>query len=288
MKIWVATNGRPSESAAQLTQLENFGRAIKGGKIKPTDTLINWGCAVPLSVLKQPSKVYNQPWAVAQASNKLKAFVKFAEAGVPTPMFTTDKTVAESWSHTVFARTKLTGHSGDGIIVIPKGEDFVDAPLYTFYIFKEREYRVHVVNGKVIDTQRKIRDMSKEVLSWKIRSHENGFMFARGGISRDKAREKVCIDAIKALGLDFGAVDVIQDKDGQYYVLEVNTAPGLEGQTINSYQEAFLELAGFKSTVEQGAVESVSGDAIPESTEDGFEFPVTDDDDNEPEEDYVP
>jgi glutathione synthase/RimK-type ligase-like ATP-grasp enzyme len=46
--------------------------------------------------------------------------------------------------------------------------------------------------------------------------------------------------AVAALGLDFGGVDVIWNERRQMaYVLEVNTACGLEGQTVNDYAEAF-------------------------------------------------
>ena len=46
------------------------------------------------------------------------------------------------------------------------------------------------------------------------------------------------VEAAKALGLDFGAVDIIE-KNGRYYVLEVNTAPRLEGYSIERYSNYF-------------------------------------------------
>jgi len=49
--------------------------------------------------------------------------------------------------------------------------------------------------------------------------------------------------AIAALGLDFGAVDIIWNNHYQLAtVLEVNTAPGLEGQTITDYANYFRGL----------------------------------------------
>jgi D-alanine-D-alanine ligase-like ATP-grasp enzyme len=42
--------------------------------------------------------------------------------------------------------------------------------------------------------------------------------------------------------LDFGAVDVIwNEKQQRAYVLEVNTAPGLEGQTVDDYARGIKE-----------------------------------------------
>lgn len=40
------------------------------------------------------------------------------------------------------------------------------------------------------------------------------------------------MDAVKALGLKYGAVDIIEDEEGNLYVLEINSAFGLEGTTV--------------------------------------------------------
>lgn len=245
-KLWITTNGRASESATALAACPGFKRSIKGGLVKPGDVVINWGSSTGLGFEPKPGvTVINKPSAVLLASNKLKAFSKFDDYAIDTPQWTTDKQEAIDWkAKVVFARTKLTGHSGEGIIIVNEDDEMPDAPLYTRYIFKEREYRVHVVGNKVIDTQRKIRDPSKDVVSWKVRSHDNGFIFARAGINQSDVRDSLAIKAVNALDLDFGAVDLIVDKNGIYYVLEVNTAPGLEGQTLTNYSECFRDKYG--------------------------------------------
>ncbi|MNY81884.1 hypothetical protein D3C86_2236870 [compost metagenome] len=49
--------------------------------------------------------------------------------------------------------------------------------------------------------------------------------------------------AVNALGLDFGAADVIwNDHRKQAFVLEVNTAPGLTGTTLEKYAKALKEI----------------------------------------------
>lgn len=250
-RFWVYSGDRPSNGAKALAAEDGFLRLRTNRlhKVKPTDVVINWGTTATITndAIKpnvNHAKVLNFPLFVEQASNKLFAFQDFMKYGVKCVEWTDDQAIAADWSvdHVVVARKKLTGHSGDGIVIIEKGTplaQWTEAPLYTKYVWKEKEFRVHVVNGVAIDTQRKIKDPDREVVNWKVRSHDNGFIFARNNIAHDPARDCLAIAAIEALGLNFGAVDIIEDKKGILYVLEVNTAPGLEGQTIDNYALAF-------------------------------------------------
>lgn len=254
MTIWIATNGRPSNGAKALAQQPGFKRCIKGNGFKAGDVLVNWGSSQYIETVKECGKVLNWPHRVKIATNKLSFFGylfgpesnnPYNDVFVKTPDWTDKIEEAKKWQHeghVIVARQKLTGHSGDGIIIVEKGEPIPDAPLYTKYIFKDKEFRVHVVGGKVIDTQRKIRDPDREVVTWKVRSHQNGFIYARNGIVASEQRDSLAIAACQAIGLDFGAVDIIQDKAGVFYVLEINTAPGLEGQTVERYAEAFRSI----------------------------------------------
>lgn len=239
MTIWITTNGRPSNGAKELGQQPGFRRAKEGGAILPTDTVINWGSS---SLAFKHPYLLNNPYNVGMAANKLKAFSVMSDHGVKTVDWSGGQVVPLAWANTgatVVARTKLTGHSGDGIIIVEPGYPLPPAPLYTKYVFKEKEFRVHVVLGSAVDTQRKVKDPNRAVVTWKVRSHENGFIYVRENIANDPARDALAVTAVAALGLDFGAVDIIQDKKGAYYVLEVNTAPGITGQTVENYAKAF-------------------------------------------------
>lgn len=245
MKIWIYTGGRPSNSAKALAEQPGFRRFIQGKSFTNSDVLVNWGSTgnMPLKA----DKILNNPKSVQLASNKYYAFTALAGLDVHIVPWTANKAVAQEWQDagsTIVVRTVLTGHSGKGIIIVEKGQPIPDAPLYTKYIFKEKEYRVHATRSKVIDTQRKVRDPIREPISWKIRSHDNGFIFQRNNIQPSEIRDELAMSAIKVLGLHFGAVDIVEDKHGKFYILEVNTAPGLEGQTVEAYTNALKELAG--------------------------------------------
>lgn len=194
----------------------------------------------------------NKPDAVSRAVNKVATLSWLKSAGVRTPDWTTDPREAKQWLRegaTVMCRTKLNGHSGQGIVVAKTILDLVDAPLYTKYVNKEKEYRVHVFNGKVIDARQKVKATDgRAVTSEYINTHTNGYVFKFADPPSD-ARQQA-INAVKALGLDFGAVDVVVESvtgtggigiSYRAYVLEVNSAPGLTGTTITRYVDAIKE-----------------------------------------------
>ena len=66
-----------------------------------------------------------------------------------------------------------------------------------------------------------------------IKNLDNGWVFCRTGISLPDDARNQAIAAVRSLGLDFGAVDVLyREREDKAFVLEVNTAPGLEGTTL--------------------------------------------------------
>lgn len=218
------------------------------GRFKPrrNDLVINWGN----STMPRWNwhKDINSPISTGKAANKQESFVAFRYAEVPTPDWTENINEAQDWlnnGHTVVVRHVLTGHSGQGIEMVSEGI-LPHAPLYTKYKKKRHEYRVHVFKGEVIDTcqKKKSTEASRAgTIDIRIRNHSNGWVFCRDGISSNSSREELAVRAVAALGLDFGAVDIIYNEaENQHYVLEVNTAPGLEGTTLQKYIEAFAQL----------------------------------------------
>jgi glutathione synthase/RimK-type ligase-like ATP-grasp enzyme len=180
------------------------------------------------------------------ATHKGIALAQFAVFNVPCPEYTTDKQQAKDWIESgdkVVCRTLLTAHSGQGIVVAKQHDQLVDAPLYTKYIRKQKEFRVHVFNSKIIDIQEKRRSSATDDHHPYIRNHANGYVFCRGDIEEPYDLRGVATSAVNALGLDFGAVDVIwSEAQDKCYVLEVNTACGLEGSTVHKYVQAIKEV----------------------------------------------
>jgi hypothetical protein len=258
-KIYAYKQGSASALALArglgIKVIKHEGSKFRGGALKK---VINWGCSqLPVDVLQ--CDVINQPIAVALAANKLTTFKKFQENNnmaveygfapdINFPPFTEDVNDVQGWlanANTVVARHKLTGHSGEGIELLSGDVVIPEAPLYVRYIKKSQEYRVHVMGEYVVDVQRKARskDVQDEDVNWQVRNHTNGFIYAREGFETPESVKVQAILAVEALGLDFGAVDIIwNDREQKPYVLEVNCAPGLTGQTLQGYIDRFKEL----------------------------------------------
>ncbi len=209
---------------------------------------INWGSSRTINT--KTNLVINPPEVVQRAGNKLLTFQALQnKEGINIPEFTTDRGVASGWigtgKSTVVCRTKLSGHSGDGIVLASTEDQIVDAPLYVKYVKKQREFRIHVSFGEVIDVQekRKRRDLPEEFsTNFQVRNHHTGWVYCRENVELSEDATRMAVEACRQLGLDFGAVDIIYNaRQNLYYVLEVNTAPGLEGTTVDKYAESFVK-----------------------------------------------
>lgn len=208
--------------------------------------ILNWGMnEFPLRF--QNSRVINRPECVATATNKL-SFLRALEQSVPhrCPRYWTDRDEVPE-NQPVLARRYLRASAGRGVHYSENREGLVDAPLYVQYIKKVSEFRLHV--GRYDDynlyfIQQKRRRHDTEDPDWRIRTHDNGFIFAVvnvDGIPDEVARD--CFTVLDHLGLVFGAFDIIYNRYyDRYYILELNTAPGLEGSVMYSYADFFRRI----------------------------------------------
>ena len=203
--------------------------------VKPEHLMINWGSSAAHCDL-------NKATSVKAASNKLNTFEQLSIGNVYIPEWTTSSEVAQGWfddGERVVCRTILNSHSGRGIVLSSKEDqvELVTAPLYVKYKKKRKEFRVHVCDGLVIDVvQKKKRSDFEEEVNPFIRNHSNGWVFCREDITEPEELRSIAVSAVSALELDFGAVDIIwNEHENKCYVLEINTAPGLEGTTVTNY-----------------------------------------------------
>ena len=239
LKIFPYKSG--SVSAKRLARTLGVLRVSSSYNAKRNDVIVNWGSSTPPH-FRWMEQDLNNPYSIALASNKLKTFTELECKGFENiPQYTVSKDIAKhliDMGDTIYCRSTVTGHSGRGIVICNNGDRIVPAPLYTLHTKHKHEYRVHVFKDKVLDVQMK-RKRNGSLGGSGIRNHSNGWVYARAEIIPPEELLSSSIDAVKLLGLDFGAVDIGHRLiDNKFFVFEVNTAPGLEGTTLDKYSKA--------------------------------------------------
>lgn len=217
----------------------------RSGRFGP---LVNWGCTpskLALLPYTKPHTILNAD--ISKATSKRAAFSILSAAGINVPE------VLLEWrpgleGRWLARRDYLSG--GAGIEVLEDGAEPTQPWHFIVrYIPKQYELRLHVFNGEIIHTQFKYIPAGSKLL---IRNHASGGTFAakplEAHLSADTSAlcRSMALQTINALGLTFGAVDMIVTKKAKPYVLEVNTAPGLsvESGTYPAYLQAFKTLFG--------------------------------------------
>jgi len=258
-KFWLYC-ARPTKGGINLIKALN-GRRIRRNRPRPfllrrNRIVINWGSTLEYDNFRGMGVILNNPNHVDIMVNKL-AFMDYIGQENYLPDYTTDKKVAREWAKkgaTVVCRTILNGHSGAGIVIAKSSKGIVDAPLYTRYIPKDEEYRVHCVRTDkgcdVFYVQKKVKRKDFEGKHNRlVRNHTNGYTYQHSNVELPAAVLNAAECVFNRTGLDFGAVDVIYCKnkkdEGKFdsvdkaYVLEINTAPGLEGESVKAYSDMF-------------------------------------------------
>ena len=241
MKAAIFPYKRTSESAKFLADYIE-GRLVSGTRELASDEiLINWGGS-QLVPSRWDRKWLNHPDKIYNAVHKLRAFKLFKEAGVLYPPYTTNRELVIQWlvqNNIVVARQTSCGFMGQGISILKEPNDSIpEAEFYSKHVKHDEEYRIHVFKDQIINVGQKFKyDRTADPL---IRNW-GAWRFKNPGDAPYKVMTQ-SLNAIKALGLHFGAVDVGYCYNGDMaYVFEVNTAPGAGHNTITRYAKVFLQ-----------------------------------------------
>ncbi len=213
-----------------------FVRGVAGGTLQQVIARLDI-----LHALKMLGvRVYNDGRAVERTVDKAMTSLLLHLNGVPTP----DTWVCESreQAHNIILRETsadkklvikpLFGSQGLGVRRLERGtpfpvpmEEHVDG-LYYLQSYVDsgegawHDYRVFVVNGEVAGAMMR---------------HGSGWVnnVAQGGrcelaVPKGMVAE-LAVAAAKAVGIDYCGVDIIRDREGRLFVLEVNSIPAWRG-----------------------------------------------------------
>lgn len=193
---------------------------------------INWGRASANAVLNaDPSGT----------SNKRLMREAFRDAGVPMPeLYPLDgiqfPAIGRPDRHTKGRGLWRVNSEADVAQALQgrvyrNGKRKAAATHFMAYVDAPKEYRVHVFRNRVIRLSEKDFSVPDEGRNYTTRS----------AVGQDVSHLRNAAKmAVSAVGLDFGAVDILSD-GSQAWVLEVNSSPGLGGTMPELYARVFRE-----------------------------------------------
>lgn len=185
------------------------------------------------------------------ASNKIECRKKLAKENIPIPKTWYKISEAQvpyiirKQYHSMGLETKIIkrkiDHEKRKKIIRAK-----DKLYFSELINVRREYRAFVLNNKILlifdrDWKGSIEKTLKE--REQIRRRRRDFSRIEASSKIKIEDQEVCINAMKAINLDYGAVDFVIDKKDNIYVLEINTRPFMDGQIVkDALKKAFKDL----------------------------------------------
>lgn len=182
---------------------------------------------------------FNSIESINAAIDKLKSKELFVAAGVRTAEFSVEPD--RSLVPCLYKPRKLS--QGKGIKFIDRIEDLPEQGRANGFFERlvniKREYRVHVIGGQVVHVDAKMK--KNGVPSSRMKNKANGYKFLEPKKAIPEDVKVQGLNAVLALGLDFGAADVAYD-GSLAYVLEVNTAMGLRTKTKAIYERELVRM----------------------------------------------
>jgi glutathione synthase/RimK-type ligase-like ATP-grasp enzyme len=201
--------------------------------------LIRWGNSSNIYI--KDTKL-NDPNLMRIASNKL-SFSQFSEKNEIESIILYNGVVPKSYP--IFVRTLLNSYSGKGIVIAEDENTYLKYRNYPYSLFKnfQFELRVHVLGGKVVKIFRKEKDNENDnEQKYPIRNIKNGYHFSVRNINNYPKVNAIAESLYKKfplemMGLDLGYVE----EEHKYYIIEVNTCPSLNDETIKLYVDFLKE-----------------------------------------------
>jgi len=230
MKSIYIAGGKRSNTAINIVKghLENLGHRVTRDAKDPDgwDITLRWG----------RSYAGNKPALNARVNlfDKYTCFQAFDRFNVRHPIVVSMNEQEYDFGGRVLLARKKHHTKGKDIVPCQTLEDIERIQLnglhdfFSVFIPTQTEYRVWVFQNKALAVYEKVYKGEGEYQGY-CRNRRFGFKFEKKDELRThKAITLPTIQAVAALEMDWGAVDLLLGKDGLLYILEVNSMPHID------------------------------------------------------------
>lgn len=233
-------SSQTSVTGRRLGEFFGFEHGTQAPDSPRPDKLLRWGSSRGVPLIPSDD-TFNYKDAVNRTTDKFGSLQVLKDAGVPVPNHSRDH---RELDYPLLGRDR-NHYGGTDIELILQSQDaeLCSSDYYVEYIPTQREYRFHVIDGEVVKVSHKRCDEPEDYTPY-CRNYQNGHRFVHPPDDIHERAKPIATRAVEALGLDFGALDVILGEDNHFRVLEVNTAPSLSENTFELYAEKLMEMMG--------------------------------------------
>jgi len=211
-----------------------FVRGISGGSLEEVVFRLDLLHALTESGVH----VYNDGRAIERSVDKAFTSFVLAREGLPTPetLVTADREQALSHLKKEAAAGRslvckpLFGSQGEGVVRVDRPEDLpaCDAVNGVWYLQRflpsaesgAADWRLFIVGGRVVAS------MLRTSGSWLTNVAQGGSCVA---VSPSRSVRRMAQRAVQVLNMGYAGVDLMCDRDGRWWVLEVNSIPAWRG-----------------------------------------------------------
>lgn len=205
-------------------------RPFKDGKtdFREFDYVLSLGCSAETQHKKGTKS--NKAKAVDRCVDKPSTFEALKRAGVPTVNYCTHwKDVPKGWA-TVVIRDKVDGRKAEGLRFVNQcdGEEVPkDGVLYSEHFDHKYEYRIMVWKGEVVGRYHK-HDVAGE------------WFFNLRPAAGFEVMDAACLEAAKALEIDYVGFDVVAVNKKNFRILEANSGAILTEEAEEAITSYYL------------------------------------------------
>jgi RimK family alpha-L-glutamate ligase len=211
-----------------------FVRGIAGGTLE--EVVFRLDVLHALEAFNIP--VYNNVRAIERSVDKSLTSFLLAQAGLATPptLITADPDEARDWVLTEMARghdlvcKPLFGSQGEGLVRVGDVAHLPEAEAVNGVWYLQRfietaetgavDWRLFVIGGRVVASMRRSNS------GWLTNVAQGGQCHA--GVAEGE-HKRLAEGAANTLRMDYAGVDLMCDRDGRWWVIEVNSIPAWRG-----------------------------------------------------------
>lgn len=208
---------------------------------------IRYGGSAPATSHQRDTE-YNTQEFIRLCTSKWRFSRLLNEHGIATPRFTR---LEQPTAFPIVIRETLNSCGGRGIHVVHSLEEYIPFRncYWTPFVTCTKEYRVHILGGKIAKVFEKIKDNQSDPEGpYPIRNIYGGYHFSLRKHEKGFARLKLLVDKLsEVVPGKFYAIDVgWDDVNKRYFVFEGNSAPGLNTKTVIMYAEYLVRELGLE------------------------------------------